>query len=509
MLLRNSISTKFSNQSFDKKRLWLGMIVGLFTAFVFYCFLSLVFISLDFSIYYEWTGYALVAPTEIKYYHFLFAFIGLIMGQLAFLEFFVNKNRRFMMQRYEKFNAFTNVRFSIWSTFFFGFSWSVYTGLLSFGSLLTIYKFQGIGWWASLLTIIWLQLYVGSQFQKIFGFNLRTKLIGIIGICFLAFLFSQVHLVTIKEAYHLRVRNLPHYKLKINLPVVPNENATTKLTHKSLITSIFVGDPEKDDIPNFSTSEGNEFSIHKMDLFLENFRVMIPEKKRRAIIAHLFIDKDLKMKHVNKLFETLSINSQHKISLAALTEAENVPDVYYYTTDKGLSVRLPFVCFYNNYWGNYLRQNPSTSFKDFKSIFEGNNHEQLCIADFFEPIDNEIKVEADGSISFQNELIAKDDLFKKIKSAIADSNNEQNYIILNVDPNVNYGLYFFVRHEYKRALNEIRNESALINYGIEYSFLEREKKMEIREEHRFFLVDFISEEERFIYNFFKEKNNTK
>ena len=96
------------------------------------------------------------------------------------------------------------------------------------------------------------------------------------------------------------------------------------------------------------------------------------------------------------------------------------------------------------------------------------------------------------------------ELFEKIKSVIQEK-KEKAIFVFDVDNNATYEHYFFLRQEHKRAMNEVRNQEALTRLGKKYDFLERTQQKKIRNKYPLMAWEFFSEEERFIFNYFRNK----
>ena len=217
------------------------------------------------------------------------------------------------------------------------------------------------------------------------------------------------------------------------------------------------------------------------------------------------------MKKVYELLKVLSENNRLKISFAALTEGQNNPDVYYEYFDQGLLIAIPPHCNDLKTAIEMINKNPKIT-AEYLEIFYGESELPYC--EFYFPFKSEvfnqgldyIKISAQNEFIFNDEKIKHEDLFEKIKNVVWEK-KEKAIFILDVNNEATYEHYFFLRHEHKRAMNEVRNQEALIRFGKKYAFLEKAKQREIRHDYPMIIEEFLNEEERFIFDFFKNKSS--
>ena len=95
---------------------------------------------------------------------------------------------------------------------------------------------------------------------------------------------------------------------------------------------------------------------------------------------------------------------------------------------------------------------------------------------YFAGIENEIRKE----FQFQDAILEhSQSLFEKIKNIVWEK-KENALFIFDVDDEATYEHYFFLRHEHIRAMQEVRNQEALISFGKKYEFLDRANQKKIR-----------------------------
>lgn len=343
---------------------------------------------------------------------------------------------------------------------------------------------------------------VAKYFIKVYSVSIF--MFFIIGI--LSFGLSHYDPVPYADNYRNEARGLMHYKLKINPP--SSSTVSTKLIHRSLVNTIFVGDPEKIGTLNYGLND-TKSTINDIPLYVESFNIKVPESKRGLIITSLAIDKNLKMKDVYELLQALSQNNRLKISFAALPSDHNNPNVYYEFFNKGLVTHIPpyMSCEEIKKVVEYLKQNPDLT-SDF--LVQVENESLNCLELsllIFNPKEIEtIELTAQNEFIINDKRIAREALFEKMKNLIWKK-KEKAIFILEVDDKATYKHYFFLRHEHKRAMNESRNQEALISFGKRYEFLEKAKQREIRIKYPMIIEELFSEEERFIFDFFKKKSS--
>lgn len=319
----------------------------------------------------------------------------------------------------------------------------------------------------------------------------------------LSFGLSHYDPVPYADNYRNKAKSLMHYKLKINPP--SSSVVSSKLMYKSTVNTIFVGDPEKIGTLNYGLNDAAT-TIDDLPFFVENFNIKVPRSRRGLITTSLVIDKNLKMKYVYELFQTLSKNNRLKISFAALSSDQNNPKVYYEYFNKGLLTHIrPYICEEIKKVVEYLKQNPDLT-SDF--LVQVENESLNCIELsqlLFLPNEFEtIHLTTQNEFIFNDKKIASEELFEKIKNIIWEK-KENAIFVLDVDDEATYENYFFLLHEHKRVMNEVRNQEALIRFGREFEFLDKEKQKEIRYKLPMIIVEFFSEEERFIFDFFRNK----
>ncbi|MFT6319206.1 MAG: biopolymer transport protein ExbD [Granulosicoccus sp.] len=453
-------------------------------------------------------GFTISTPAEYQFYHFLFAFSALLFGQNIFFEFTLSKSKSFRKNTSREFTILHHSRMATWYTLFVGFAWCTTFKLLAFSDVFLLYDFFRIGWWSSILVMLWLHFYMWMNVSKYFRkvYPISILIFFVIGILSLG--LAQFDPVPYPDAYRNKARSLMHYKLKINPPIT--SAVSSKLMHKNVVQTIFLGDPEKDGIPNYGLGDAIT-TIKNIPISIENFNTKVPKSRRGLITTSLVIDKNLKMKKVYELLKVLSENNRLKISFAALTEGQNNPDVYYEYFDQGLLIAIPPHCNDLKTAIEMINKNPKIT-AEYLEIFYGESELPYC--EFYFPFKSEvfnqgldyIKISAQNEFIFNDEKIKHEDLFEKIKNVVWEK-KEKAIFILDVNNEATYEHYFFLRHEHKRAMNEVRNQEALIRFGKKYAFLEKAKQREIRHDYPMIIEEFLNEEERFIFDFFKNKSS--
>lgn len=507
MLKTNFIKPKLNIEFFGKTRFWVGLFLGLGYGFLIYCFFNFLNLGMYYFCYMDWAGFTISSTVEHQFYHFLFAFSAFLFGQNMFFEFTLTKSKSFRKNTTMKFTILHHSRMATWYTLYAGFAFCTTFKLLAFSDVFLLFDLFRVGWWASILVLLWLHFYmwmtVAKYFRKVYPISIfMLFLIGLLSLG-----LSNYDPVPYSDNYRNKARGLMHYKLKINPP--HSSTVSTKLIHQSLVNTIFLGDPEKVGIPNYGLND-TKGTVEDIPPYVENFNTKVPESKRGLIITSLAIDKNLKMKGVYELLQTLSENNRFKISFAVLPPNQNNPNVYYETFDKGLLTALPPPCDETRKVVEYLKQNPDLSSDFLNQVDEENFNCFLGFSHLTEfSIDkNYIKVSPTNQFFFGDKKIVPEKLFEKIKDVVWEK-KEKAIFIFDVDDNTTYEHYFFQRHEHKRAMNEVRNQEALIRYGKNYEFLEKARQKEIRSDYPMIIEEFYSEDERFIFNFFKNKNSKK
>lgn len=503
MLKSNFIKPKLSIEFFGKTRFWVGLFLGLGYAFLLYCFFSFLQVSFHYFFYLDGAGFAITTPIETQFYQFFFAFSGFLFGQNAFFEFTLSRSKSFKKNRSREFTILHHSRMVTWFTLFVGFSVVTTFKILGYDSVFLLFNFFQTGWWISIFVLTWLHFYMWMKVAKYFRNIYPLSIVVFFMFGLLSFGLSYYDPVPYPETYRYKAKSLTQYKLKIKVP--SNSITHTRLIHKTLINTIFLGDPERDGIPDYGLNDAFG-TIDDIPLFIENFKIKVPRSRRGLIIHSLAIDKDIKMKNVYELFNTLSQNHSLKISLAALPEGYYNPDLYHEYFPQGLLFTLHPTCDQIEKAAAYLKRNPDLTIDFLKQIQEENF---LCYPAFTwqeDLLGNEktIKISATNEFFFNEKKINRKVLFEKIKQTIWEE-KENVIFIFDVDDEATYEHYFFLRHEFKRAFNEARNQASLIRFGTPYKFLEKSQQKEIRANYPMIGIEFLSPGEKYIFNFFNHK----
>jgi biopolymer transport protein ExbD len=481
------------------------LFLGLGYGFLLYCFFNFLNLGMYYFCYMYEAGFTISTPAEYQFYHFLFAFSALLFGQNIFFEFTLSKSKSLRKDTSREFTILHHSRMATWYTLFAGFAFCTTFKLLAYTDVFLLFDFLKIGWWASILVLLWLHFYMWMKVAKYFSkiYPVTIFMFFIIGI--LSFGLSHYDPVPYADTYRNKARNLMHYKLRINPP--SSSIVSSSLMQKSTVNTIFVGDPKKVGTLDYGLNDAKG-RVEDIPLFVENFNAKVPESRRGLIITSLVLDKNLKMKGVHKLLQTLSENNRLKISFAALPTNQNNPKVYYEYFDKGLLFTIPPTCDETKKVAEYLNRNPDLTI-DFLTQVEDDNFKcffSLSYLAEFLGEENFIKISSANQFYFDEKKIEHEDLFEKIKNVVWEK-KEKAIFVFDVDDEATYEHYFFLRHEHKRAMNEVRNQEALISFGKRYEFLDKTKQREVRVKYPMIIEEFFSKEERFIFNFFKNKSS--
>ena len=508
MLKSNFIKPKLNIEFFGKTRFWVGLFLGLGLALSLFAFFSFFKLSLHHISYMSWMGYSMASPPETRFYQIIFAFIALLMGQYLFLEFTLARPKEFLKRNIRNKSILHNSRFSSWNILFVGLKWTLGIGLLSMSNVFSTFSFYGIGWWASILLVIWWHFFTWQGISRTFKNGRMISVFAFFGIAILSIVFTRFIPNIYASSYRQKAKQTPHFQLKINVPL-SNNNVSNKLIHQSLIQTFFVGDPEENDSIKISTFWGHETDMMSLPLDIENFNYKVPESMRQLIIASLVIDKKIKMKHVFKLLKTLSANNRFKISFATIPVVDYNSNLYFDFFGNGLLALINFHCNDLNSAVEIINKNPNSTVQDLVDFYSKNENtnceysfwesEKYYHADF-----DFIKINAQNEYFFNDKKIIREAVFEKTKEIILKKTKSANFIF-DVDKNATYENYFFLRHEHKRAMNEVRNQEALIRFGEKYDFLEKAQQKEIRVDFPLMIWEFYSDEERFVFDFFRNK----
>ena len=127
--------------------------------------------------------------------------------------------------------------------------------------------------------------------------------------------------------FFMVVTVLRENSLKVKV-LTPKATELTKLVHKSLVNTIYVGKPTDKYKSVYGTAPmlqlGDAVSEPKdIPLFLENFRANVPEKKRGVIISSLKVDGDVTMGILQDIKTKLRQSNQLKINYSAKPKGDS------------------------------------------------------------------------------------------------------------------------------------------------------------------------------------------
>ena len=121
--------------------------------------------------------------------------------------------------------------------------------------------------------------------------------------------------------FFMVVTQLRETEIKVDV-ITPKATELTKLVHKSLVNTIYVGKPKKKYQAIYGTAPKLQLNdqiadVDDIPLFLENFRANIPEAKHGLIISSLRVDGDVTMGILQDIKTKLRRSNQLKVNYSA------------------------------------------------------------------------------------------------------------------------------------------------------------------------------------------------
>lgn len=168
MLKSNFLKPKLSIDFFGKTTFWVGLFLGLGYGFLIYCFFNFLNLGMYYFCYMDWAGFTISTPAEHQFHHFLFAFSAFLFGQNMFFEFTLSKSKAFRKNTSREFTILHHSRMATWYTLFAGFAFCTTFKLLAFSDVFLLFDFLRVGWWTSILVLLWLHFLYMDEGGKIF-----------------------------------------------------------------------------------------------------------------------------------------------------------------------------------------------------------------------------------------------------------------------------------------------------------------------------------------------------
>ena len=429
----------------SKRKVFVGVFVGVFFSIIFYTFLKLIskiYIVFD-ALFHD---YELITFSEkvTDYYSFLFAFIAVYFSFSVVFNFIIETPKKFLSKYNYKRNAVLNQqRVTNW----FFLSWFSRIGML-IGLLALDMSSSGFLSDNSFIVILFIITFIGQMWISINRFLSKNKfkwfLVTVFTSLLLAFLISKIEVID-NNAINKSILS-KNILYKHNIKRVISENFQHLPEHRSLYFNIYL----KENNNHLLIKTDNSFFARNKSLKdkITFFKSRISEAEEAFIIYILYVDKDVKMKHILKLKKNLKEEGANNIFYSVVKKEQP----FYKKTNKAFG-------FYLN-----LRKQKVIDIETMK-----------------------IKFLADKLFLFQGKRLSKVDLKKAIKERIKEYGLSP--FVLSFKNETKFEEYFAVLSLTREVIDEFRNNMALKGYNQEYNSLSRSLKKPIKEKYYWAFVD--------------------
>lgn len=434
-LIKNFLHTNLKSFEISKRKLIVGVLIGVSYSFAFYSFLYLVREGLRVMSIVENFDLWVLTDEEVNFYNLFFAFLSLIIGQSVCFSYWVDKPNKPFKKKIRRRNSIVN---DLRSLNWFFLSWFaklalVFATMVGFSSSDGYYAFSFYPDYKYLfiLLIIVLYLYTWNTIQLTFKRkSYKWMLISILAISCTAFLFSKINLINYKVVDNIFKQESIHEKYHL---VVPESNVYDRIrTSKETSKDIYLVNRKNQTNNNDPVIVIDEQEI-ELDILYFRLNDWVNKGERDDLWDkhfQLHIHEDIKMGFVNKLKKELSKTNLFRTSYA-VTPLNPKYDKRYYK-DHAFKIKMQ----------NYdYSINPSFNYEEliakYSNIIKINQEE----SDVFYINDSHVEVY---------------EIKKTIKNLIQE---EPNYIIkFYINDEDNFSSYFKVLSFTKEAIDDLRNE---------------------------------------------------
>jgi len=454
-----------------------GLLLGLAYAFAFYALLYVAreaFRVLSVSDVYDmWV----LTDKEVRFFNLFYAYLAIFLGvSMAFQYIFERPKRMFEKQYRRKISILHDQRFLNWYflSFFsktalaFGLMFGV--GFPHFYNAHYVIDFYPdyIYLFALIVLVLYLQMWVNIR-RTFRGRSLKWMLGSFAIISLLAYGFAQIDIIDYKKLNRsfLQYNIFERYHLEL-----PESDSYQKLFKSGLSMKIYL-------IENQINPEAKPFIIvdkkliawEQLPAIVSEWKEQHREEEKPLLLQHLFIDKDIKMKHIKQFKKALTKIYFRNVAYAVIPADKKYPKAYYQYTV--LRYRLPT-------WYAYPFDFEHTwnDIKDYKNKIR-------------------LKLSASGQISVNGQTVADEYLQTKLKNLI-DRHPVDYVIIFHINDDAHFQDYIKVIASIRKSIDDFRESYAQKTFGSTYRFLNLEQEKEVKEKYPLKLLEITPEIEKYL-----------
>lgn len=454
------MNIQIRNSETTRKRLIIGLLIGLFVAFTAYSALYIfreVFrylsITDDFDLW-------ILSDNAVNFYNLVFGFIAVIFGQSAFFSFIFNQPKKIFERKHYLNTSIVNDQQFLNISFIYWFLNLAFLGILFFG-LTTPGGFYVLDFYpkynyAFVLLVIVLFLQTWTTIRRKYKNNsIKWLFISAFLLSILAFGLSKINLIDYNAINEICLRKNIIHSYQINLP-------------ESVWTEKWKDNHDEKRIYVATENSKPIFIIDSKNVELDNLIYFVSnwEKENLGmgfINCKLYISQEQKMSVVNELKTELSKCGVRRIAYAVIPVEKEYDKRYY--MDSEIRTLIPL----------YRSEKDLIDFYDEAHLFE-----------------NIIKIESvEGNLSLNEKTFPSEEFELQIKKLIKENSN---YIFKHIIKNNNeYSEYIKIHSLIRRTVEELRNECALLEFGDEFDYLDYDAMKKISEKYPFRLIEVTDE----------------
>ncbi len=460
---------EFKFLKISRTRLFVGLILGISYAFIFYSFLYLIREILRMfsvtKIYDLW----ILSDNEVNFCNLFFAFISVIIAQSMCFTFWIERPKRI----FDKFNYkkttiindqrvlnysflswFSRISFVIAIMFLFTYPGGYY-----------IFKLYPDSNYIFILIIIVLFFQTWNAISLTFKRkSFKWLLVSMIIVSILSFGLSKINLIDYKAINKIILKKNVFNNYTLHLPESNTYKFPTKL---SLIETIYIAEAKNGTFNSGPIIIADNKVIELYDLHKKIHEWQLGRNKYdvKKMLIILYMHKTTKMSFVNKLKNELSKAGVSKIGYAVIPIHREFDERVYQSS--------------------LLKMNlPNPNFKLFNS--------EVVFKKFIKSKNTiEIKQEIAGYCIINNTKVESSKLKLKLKKLI--NKRRETFIVLYINDNQNVSEYLNIYVSIKEAFREVKNEYALKTYSKEFDWLSYEKSEEINKIFKLKLMQMTTE----------------
>ncbi|WP_026717682.1 hypothetical protein [Flavobacterium gelidilacus] len=429
----------------SKFRFWLGLFVSVLLSFSIYIFsvslrdyLRLLTFTQNFN-YLEFT------KNELLFYNLFYAFLALLIGQTFFFKIVFDTNRKYNEKtiQFKRKKIVHNQNVLIWVFLYWFFKFSVMYGMFnisSFGlrknfNLGIHYQIDFYKEYDYFFFLIILVLFLQSwQSMRCFTRNYFKYILLSFGlISLIAFLFSQINILSFESKFSEIKKNNLYTKHQIDLP---KSEYLEKLFYNSITKQFYISN----DSQIYYQDKNESIKIKNLISYITENDFL---KYHRNEHIQLNIDKKTPIKFVNKIKKTIYILTDYEIAYSTYpTKFEHRKSFY---------------------------QDNSFGISDGKKYLSKNKSNRNFYLNYENRID--LKQNSKNEISVDNKFYNKTTLIEYIKDRILE--NEKYIITIDLKENAVFNDYIqllsIAKEGYFKACEIKAKKEDLELYNLEYN----------------------------------------